>query len=167
MQCVTRHISNKLFIVREVNSDMPIYIKQNKCRKKNQLPHSIVIASVAQWLEHLSWDRDVVGSNPARGIWFFFPTFVLFHIDRHIRVYLWWWTKKRNIAGKWNSVKLLTSFQRLASVTIFREVEEEAGAWHRCICLVVIGSLQLINRLSKISFLLFFFCLVSWGCACP
>ena len=24
--CVTRHISNKLFIIREVNSDMPIYI---------------------------------------------------------------------------------------------------------------------------------------------
>ena len=25
-RCVTWHISNKLFIIREVNSDMPIYI---------------------------------------------------------------------------------------------------------------------------------------------
>ena len=47
--------------------------KQNKCWKKSQ------------WLEHLSWDGGVVGSNPARGIWFF-SSICSVYIDRHIRV---------------------------------------------------------------------------------
>ena len=52
----------------------------NRCFLCSQyLTHSTVVASVAQWLEHLSWDRGVVGSNPARGIWFS-PAFVLFNI---------------------------------------------------------------------------------------
>ena len=44
-----------------------------------------MIASVAKWLEHLPWDRGVVGSNPARGISFFQHLFCLY-IDKHIRV---------------------------------------------------------------------------------
>jgi len=32
-----------------------------------------------------SWDRGVVGSNSARGIWFF-PAFVLYIFRRHVRV---------------------------------------------------------------------------------
>ena len=47
--------------------------------------HSTVVASVAQWLEHLSLDRGVVGSNPARAFDFFRHLFSLY-IDRHIRV---------------------------------------------------------------------------------
>ena len=56
---------------------------QKKCWKKSDVP--TVVASLAQLLEHLSWDRGVVCSNPARGIWFF-PAFVLYIFRRHVRI---------------------------------------------------------------------------------
>ena len=46
---------------------------------------SLWFASVAQRLEHLSWDWGVVGSNTARGIWFF-PAFILYIFRRNVRV---------------------------------------------------------------------------------
>ena len=40
ISCVTRHISNKLFIIRQVNSDMPIYILNRTNAGKNQMPRA-------------------------------------------------------------------------------------------------------------------------------
>ena len=41
----------------------------NRCSLCSQYStHASMVASVAHWLEHLSRDRGVVGSNPAWGI---------------------------------------------------------------------------------------------------
>lgn len=38
---LTRHVHNKLFSTREFNTDMPIYRKQNQCRKKSDAASGI------------------------------------------------------------------------------------------------------------------------------